>query len=284
MVLQGTGAAPVVNGIMDYTLSGSSPLQVGLVILNTADKAKFMADPLGYRFQGGQAPKAAPPRTYATDVPLYNHGEDGHSAGTFAYDTVKMTLSTYDADAGLPWGTLIAGSPSKLPPDGTPEDANEYQPADDTQMEDNGNYGVMYEVTVPTKGLPGESVQVLLDPRGVGHHDVKGGPGYNNAFQGTVVVAGRWVNVPNPGQPGDNGSGSLLNANYGVGIGQVKANSTFTFDFMPPGGATLPIAIVLVPAYVKAQATMTYNQGATTSTVSATPADDIITLVPKGSG
>jgi len=271
---------PVVNGIIDFTTSGLGAVKVGLVVLNSPTKQRndvkaFEADPLGYRFVDALHPKGNPKRTYATDKALLNPDEEkGHVSGTFPYDELRMTLFQkisgaggygYDVDAGKPYGWLITGNPAKAEgkEGGAPEDASEYLEAVDTHKKDIGNFGVMYHVYIPTRGtdangnaVPGEMAQVLLNPRGIGTNG-----GVVNAFSGVVETGGREILAPAAGQPGESksGNGSLVNKDFGIGIGWVFAGQQFEFNMMPPAGSTMGIGVVLAPAYVKAQGTLLYD-------------------------
>jgi hypothetical protein len=268
----------VVNGIIDFTATGPASVRAGLVVLNDdhADVNDFTADPPGYRFRQGTLKKPVrSSRTYASDHVLSNSNESaGHVSGTFPHDTVTLQLSDYNADEDQPWGTLIAGNPSKpLKDGGVPEDANEYEQAEDTQKYDHGNYGVFYEITVNNTGSAGETAQVLLNPRGIGKSN-----GVTNGFSGAVEVQGQLIKAPLSGQPGESKGANLVNPDYGIGIGRVDPGSSFSFELMPPAGSTFPLAIVLAPAFLKAQGTLNYNSGKTTS---STPSPIIFGLQPK---
>jgi hypothetical protein len=266
-------AAPVVNAILDYTASGPANLQVGVVVVDAKDAAAFMANPLTYVFQG--TPSGKPARTYASSQDLDNAGEAAaHVAGTFPYDEVKLTLATYDMNKGKQFGTPIAGKAAV--------DDNEYVPAVDTHSIDYGNYGVFYEVTIPTTGVSGQAAQVLINPRAVGSAQ----KGVTSAFSGLADVPapaspgagrGRLINLADKGQPGEAKGVNLTDNDYGIGIGRVAANSAFTFEMMPPGGASLPVAIVLAPAYARLQATLTYDGD---KHVSSSPDPQYVPIVP----
>lgn len=135
---------------------------------------------------------------------------------------------------------------------------------------------MIYTVTVPTAGTQGEAAQVLLNPRGIGPYK-----GIVNAFAGAVETPQGVIQAPAAGQPGESRStksGSLVNPDYGIGIGRVAAGSSFTFEMMPPGGSTMPVGVVLAPAFVKLKGTLLYNGG---STVPSTPNSKILGLTPQ---
>lgn len=263
--------ADVVNGIFDYTASGGD-VQVGVVIVDSANVTKFREAPLSYKFADQAHPNGDPSRTYASGA-LANAGET-HVSGTFPYDTVKVTLPTYDENDGKAVGALLAGSRNS--------EAEQYAPAvDNKNAYDTGNYGVFYQVEVKTKGESGELAQVLLNPRAVGKDEALK---VTNGFAGVVDVpaasgesAGEEIPAPAKGQPGVGETGNLIDRKYGIGLGRVAANKSFSLEFMPPGGASLPVAVVLAPAYVKAEGTLTYDGG---KTVKAEP--KIFALQPGG--
>jgi hypothetical protein len=128
---------------------------------------------------------------------------------------------------------------------------------------------------VPTVGVDGEATQVLLNPRGVG----KSGT-VTNGYAGVVDVPAPPDGSVPIGPPIDTPAGAvnLTDKDLGIGIGQATAPNAFSFEFMPPGGSTLPLAVVTSPAYVTVEATLTYNSGAT---VQAAPIE--VRLTPAGS-
>jgi hypothetical protein len=264
-------SAEVVNGIFDYTASGGN-VQAGVVILNTSNVGAFLADPLHYKFADAAHTSGNPARTYSSGGGLANPKES-HVSGTFDYDTVKVTLPEYDEDAGVPVGALLAGDPKVQ--------ANQYLPAQDTGVYDKGNFGVFYQVQVATKGEEGEAAQVLLNPRAVGTDKqlkvVNGFAGVVDAPAGEAGKLGAEIAAPAHGQPGVGSSGNLTDKQYGIGVGRVKAGKRFTMEFMPPGGASLPVAVVLAPAYVKAKGVLGYDGH---KTVVSEPA--IFPLKPAG--
>jgi hypothetical protein len=264
-------AAEVLNGIFDYTAAGGD-VQVGVVVIDSSHVGAFLADPLHYKFADEAHPSGDPSRTYPSGGTLVNAGES-HVSGTFNYDTVKVTLPEYDENDGKAIGALLAGNPK--------EEGEQYEQAIDTHATDTGNYGVFYQVEVATKGEEGEIAQVLLNPRAIGK-DLK--LKVVNGFAGLVDVPsaasgelGSEIAAPALGQPGVGSSGNLTDKKYGIGLGSVAANKSFSFEFMPPGGASLPVAAVLAPAYVKAKAKLTYDGG---KTVDSEP--KIFALRPSG--
>jgi hypothetical protein len=86
--------------------------------------------------------------------------------------------------------------------------------------------------------------------------------GVTNAFAGIADVPsllegslGTEIPVPATDKIKINDRGTVL--------GFVDAGNSFTFDFMPPGGASAPDAIVVLPAFVKAKASLAYSGGST---------------------
>jgi hypothetical protein len=258
------GTAQVVNAIID--LSASSPVQVGVVAVDTSRVAAFTADPLTFHFADAAFPNGDPSRTYRTDTPLSNPTEHGHVHGTFPYDELTVVLPAYNADSGVADGVRLGDKPTMSP--------GEYVHAIDNSSFDSGNFGVFYDVSVPTVGVDGEATQVLLNPRGVG----KSGT-VTNGYAGVVDVPAPPDGSVPIGPPIDTPAGAvnLTDKDLGIGIGQVTAPNAFSFEFMPPGGSTLPLAVVTSPAYVTVEATLTYNSGAT---VQAAPIE--VRLTPTG--
>lgn len=236
--------------------------------------AAFAADPLGYPFADSHHPGGDPARTYlAAGSRLMNVGEHGHSSGTFDYDKETVTLfpapQGYDLDTGARYGALLAGSPTT--------EAAQYRPAVGTSgVYDVGNYGVLYDVAAQVGGTAGEQAQVLLNPRGVGYSPELG---VRNGFAGLADVPAPPAGKTPSGSPIEipgTGTQNITCSDQAEGIGSAKANSTYTVEFMPPGGATTPVALVLTPAYIKIQAKFTWNGGSQTS-------DPVfVKLVPKG--
>ena len=66
---------------------------------------------------------------------------------------------------------------------------------------------------------------------------------------------------PRAGDPAPAGDGNLTDPDLGIGIGRVPGGRKFTFSFMPPGGASLPVAVVVGPAYLTIKALLTYDGG-----------------------
>jgi hypothetical protein len=252
--------AGVVNAIIDYHADGG--VRVGVVAVNTAREDLFRGAPLTYAFADGLNPKGDPVRTYLSDGPLRNPGET-HVAGTYQHNTVQIKLPEVKMDKAKPIGVLVAGNPLKM--------RKQYERAlDGTRLTNKGNYGVFYEVTIPTTGRPGETAEVVLNPRAVGFDKALG---VTNAFAGIADVPsllqgslGAEIPVPATDKIKINDRGTVL--------GFVDAGKSFTFDFMPPGGASAPDAIVVIPAFVKAKASLAYSGGST----SATPHPLIVSL------
>ncbi len=283
---------PVVNAIIDMHADG--PIQIGVVAVNQgksgAREKAFEGNPLGFKFADQKHPGGDPSRTYKRNGSLSNAGEH-HVHGTFPYDQIDVTLPNYDLDTLKRVGYRLADKPSASPP-------GEYLPAMDSGgVKNDGNYGVLYQVSVDTSGKTNEAAQVLLDPRGVG--PVPGPPPYTNGYAGVVDVPatppGSIINTPNPSDPnlGDQesfcpnltkptaGNKNVVCSDLGIGIGRVDAGKTFSLAFMLPGGAAGPLAVVLAPAFIKADATLTYNEGGTRpGSVKAAP--KIIVLKPTG--
>jgi hypothetical protein len=249
----------VVNGIIDYT-AHSGNLQVGVVVIDSSRVGEFVSNPLKYHFADSTFPKGDPGRTYESGGAMVNAGES-HVSGTFDYDTVKVELPEYDVNAGEPVGALLAGSPKT--------ESEQYAPSIDTDAYDTGNYGVFYQVSVKTKGEEGEAAQVLLNPRAVGRDEnlgvVNGFAGLVDVPEATGTTLGSEIAAPSRGQPGVGSTGNLTENKYGIGIGRVKAGKSFSFEFMPPGGASLPVAAVLAPAFVKVNGELTYDNGKSVS-------------------
>jgi hypothetical protein len=240
--------AAVANGIIDFSASGE--VQIGVVIVNH-DRAKSLEHrTTRFEFADAQHPTGDAKRTYARDKPLFNPEEPtGHVSGTFPYNAVKLTLN-YDLAAGRRSAVMIG-------PSGALD--RQYQPATDTHKVLIGNYGVQYEITIHATGDTGERAQVLLNPRGAGpHQDPTTHNKYVNAYAGVIDVPAS----PLPKAPLSVPAVDKVRCNdRGIGIGTATAGAKFTFGMMPPGGATLPLALVVSPAYIKEASTLTTSSG-----------------------
>ena len=64
-----------------------------------------------------------------------------------------------------------------------------------------------------------------------------------------------------PAIPTPAGDRNLTDPDLGIGIGRAPGGRKFTFSFMPPGGASLPVAVVVGPAYLTIKAILTYDGG-----------------------
>jgi hypothetical protein len=273
----GTHNGSVASGIVDYTAAGPATVQVGMVVVNSGDEGAFKRDPLGYSFK----PAGSHPYTYASHKQLYNaHEQRGHVDGTFPHNQISMSVEPctptclpYDANGGKAWGGLILGNPKKDVNDGgVPEDRPQYERATDTGKLDYGGYGMLYDLTVPVDGKKGESAQVILNDRGLGHQSR-----VNGAYQGVVQVNGTTIETPLAGQPGTGHSGNLTNPDYGIGIGQVKPGGAFDLQMIPPAGSTFPLGIVLAPAYVRLKGILTFHNGLK---VASDPDPTYVSLAP----
>lgn len=248
------GAAGVINAIIDY--HASAPVKVGVVAIDSErnHQARFQSDPLGYHFADAKHPNGDPSRTYVTDAPLKNPGES-HVAGTFPYDEVTVHAMVNLTDA-QPFGMLLAGNPAKSP--------GQYVAALDRDHKDNkGNYGVFYHVSVTVTGSAGERAEIVFNPRSVGFDSTTG---VTNAFGGIADVpsitvmgtVGHEIHIPSSGVIKHNEDGTVL--------GTVHGGETFSFDFMPPGGAVAPDAIVVLPELVRVLGTLGFTDGTATGT------------------
>lgn len=249
-VVDSKSYAEVANGIYDYT--SSAPVQVGVVAVDAGSRASdFVAHPLTFTFIDAAHPTGNPARTYAAADTLSNAGET-HVNGTFPYDEVNVELPRWTASAGKRLGVRLAGKPGTT--------AGEYEAAVDTGSENNGNYGVFYNVTVKSEGKSSEAGQVLLNPRAVGKnvkaHVVNGYAGVVDVPATSGSGKPKGDPVPTPA-----GKANLTDKNLGIGIGRFAGGKQFTFSFMPPGGASLPVAVVVGPAYVTIKAVLTYKGG-----------------------
>lgn len=269
-----TGVVPpgggVLNAIIDANSSG--PVTVGVVAINANRETQFLTNPLTYQFADVQYPKGDPRRTFlSNDTPLYNPTESkGHVAATFSYDAETDAIS-YDLNNGKRYGVLLMGNPIK---DKT--QLTQYQPADGKYVV--GNFGVLYTVSVQIKGVKGETVQVLADPRGVGTQKLSGQT-VRGAIAGVVdqpaPTANNFAGVTEIQFPNVAGK-NMSCTDQAVGIGTAPANSTYTAQLMLPGGATGPVAIVLTPAYIEINAKLTWNGG------SAAAKAKFVTMEPRG--
>jgi len=257
-----SGFNEAVNAIIDA--SASDPVQVGIVTINQGNEKEFTANPLKYQFADNDHKTGEPKRTYLTDGSLNNPADHGHVRGTFPYDEETVKLPAYDLDAGKPWGMPFAG------PGGW-----QYEPAVDAPSVINtGNYGVLYDVSVEITGKKGEVAQVLLNPRG--------GP-----FAGVVDVPS-----PSPGPVPDkppiyvpNPQGKVTNLtckDQAVGIGLAKQGTTYSVQFMTPGGSSGPDAVVLSPAYMTVNATFSWQLGSSPVKLSAAAEPLIVTFHAQG--
>ena len=242
----------VANGLFDFKASG--PLRIGLVVVNSKRAADLVGAPLKFGFADAGSPKGDPKRKYTSDYPLFNPSEsEGHVEGTFPYNEVKVKVP-YDIDSYMRSETRLADKQTIT--------GEQYLPAlDDGKTYLTGNYGVRYRVTVTAKGKPGREAQVILSPRGAGDQG-----GYVNAYSGVLALAaspgepfsipkkmsgGDRVKCPNPAE--NTGEDKVKCSNKGIGIGVVDAAGRFEFEMIPPGGATLPLALLLSPAYIHAK-------------------------------
>src|SRR5581483_5303146 len=93
-----------------YDLSVTGPVQVGTVILNTPNTAKFEQARLTYAFEGVAGDTS---RTFLSDGMLQGDPSGKHTRGTFAHNQRDVTLPTYDLDAGQRYGWVLGGKPSQ---------------------------------------------------------------------------------------------------------------------------------------------------------------------------
>ena len=115
-------------------------------------------------------------RTYATDAAPSNPGET-HVSGTFQYNEIDINLPVYQLADGKRYGVRLAGKVAEEPA--------QYRAAVDTGQVNQGNYGVLYNVSVDAVGGNAEAAQVLLNPRAVGK---KKGAHVTNGYAGVVDV------------------------------------------------------------------------------------------------
>jgi hypothetical protein len=237
-----------------YDLSASGPVQVGIAVVNGKIRKgqptdTFEQNPLTYIFNAAFSGAAT---TYLGTPML---PQDSHVRGTFPHADRNVTLPAYDIDAGNRYGWRLGDCEQGTGTTCTLTSAAfsaEYEPAVDTAEYDIGNYGVMYHVTVPTSTVyPATVVQALINPRGGSYAGV-----VKTSLDGIIRVPG---------------SGVVTNSTEAVGIGRIPGSlgTPFDVDLMPPAGSSLPVAIVLSPAYIRNNATIAW-QGTSSPVSSST--------------
>jgi hypothetical protein len=231
----------VVNFIADITTTG--PVQVGVVAVNGAPNnySNFEVLPLNYEFNNTIG------LTYQTDQ-LVNLTEKGHVHGTFPYNHVQVRIPYAVANADRYGWRLGDNTPS----------SPEYAVSRDAIPSLNiGNFGVQYVVSiVPSGAQSGMATQVLIEPRGAR-------PRTDSTTGNAVAAEVTTSSIASPFAVPCNGK--ITDPNTGAGVGFVLGNDTFVLNLIPPAGDTMPIAVVLGPAYVKNTATATAPSGATSS-------------------
>jgi len=185
--------------------------------------------------------------TYQTDQ-LVNLTEKGHVHGTFPYNHVQVRIPYAVANADRYGWRLGDNTPS----------SPEYAVSRDAIPSLNiGNFGVQYVVSiVPSGAQSGMATQVLIEPRGAR-------PRTDSTTGNAVAAEVTTSSIASPFAVPCNGK--ITDPNTGAGVGFVLGNDTFVLNLIPPAGDTMPIAVVLGPAYVKNTATATAPSGATSS-------------------
>ena len=149
-----------------------------------------------------------------------------HLRGSFAgMDRRIVPIKTYDSDHDGPVALTLADN-------GFDTYLKGVDAVDGSEVVNYGNYGVMYQLSVPVKG--NRSIAYFLTPQG-GEYAGAVGLQYGGAKQNTVLT------------PADR----LYFGGYGTNdfalLGIFNAKEALRLTFSPPGASNLPVRIVLVP-------------------------------------
>ncbi|HCB92328.1 MAG TPA: copper amine oxidase [Selenomonas sp.] len=121
---------------------------------------------------------------------------------------------------------------------------------DGSQVVNYGNYGVLYNINIPTKGK--KKTSYYLSPRGgvyAGAMTVKQGKGKSNllltprhrAYFGDVAIGGYSAEMENRDMAFLSWYPEMTE------LGTYKNNSKLSFEYSPPGASNLPVHIILMP-------------------------------------
>ena len=121
---------------------------------------------------------------------------------------------------------------------------------DGSQVVNYGNYGVLYNIHIPTKGK--KKTSYYLSPRGgvyAGAMTVKQGKGKPNllltprhrAYFGDVEIGGYSAEMENQSMAYLSWYPEMAE------LGTYKNNSKISFEYSPPGASNLPVHIILMP-------------------------------------
>ncbi len=149
-----------------------------------------------------------------------------HLRGSFAYgDRVLMTENVYDPGVNGPVAITIGDGKTDAFLAG--KDATS-----GVAVRNEGNYGVVYRVLIPTKGQG--KIRCYLNPRG-------------GVYAGWAAVKTRWEYklVGTPSQSVYFGDATLVDFEL---IAEFPAGESLWVTLSPPGASNLPVRLVLVPA------------------------------------
>lgn len=154
---------------------------------------------------------------------------DTHQRGTFPYADKVYDTNSYQIDtaSGITQMPLAAGSTNDSWTVGTDKTDNSSQTL-------TGNYGVLYKMHLDTKSTDSKKLGFLYNPRG--------GAWGGAQWAVTGITAGGKILVPAS-------TGSLSDNTKGVVCGKYNPGTSFTFwmQFMPTGGAALPLRFIAAP-------------------------------------
>lgn len=189
------------SGIVDFTTTG--PVLVKVIMLPFQDKsigASYTAKPL----------------------PM----DHVRLRGTYKGAKRLMTiLPPYDAEVGAAYIELANGR----------EDSylkGEDELTDNERVEDTGNYGVSYTISLATMGKG--QYDMFFNPQG---------GAYAGSVRITSAGASRIIDVPGKGRPYV-GEGTTRDTFH---LGTYAAGKSVQLNFMPAGASNLPVRILLVP-------------------------------------
>lgn len=191
----------LVNGIYDFVTDG--PVQVKVMAVGS------YADPLDEHKK-------------AKVLPADRH----HLRGTFPYaDRIKMPRQVYDPNQhGQQVLTLGDGV---IDPYITGVDAT-----DGSAVLNYGNYGVLYQIFLPTAPAEKKMIGIKLNPRG-------------GVYAGALELKINTQLQPPVGTPGDRTF--LESPDTATDVGKIKPDTNLWVHFMPPGASNLPIKLIITP-------------------------------------
>jgi hypothetical protein len=190
----------LVNGIYDFIASG--PVRVKVMAVGA------YADPLREREK-------------AKILPHDIH----HLRGTFPFaNRLKLSDQVYNGKENGPQVITLGDGVTDTFITGT--DAT-----DGSSVLNYGNYGVLYQIFLPT--APGSSnTELKLNPRG-------------GVYAGALELKVNTKVQPAVGTPGDRTF--LEHPSTATHVGYLKADAAQWIHFMPPGASNLPVKLILTP-------------------------------------